>query len=506
MLFTILFGLSMDYEVFLLSRIREEWLRTGDNATVGGRRPGPDRPGHHRGRRHHVLRLRLVRDRRPAGAQGVRPRPGRRRAHRRHHRPHGARAGHDGAARRRQLVVPQVARPDRPPARRRGRDRAGAPASTCSRSAPVGASGRRADRRRPTRRGRRRACPGIGTTRPGWRASSPGGRRRRGTPLATSRSTPCGQADGKPARRAARPSRTIRVLPVDGVEVAGRRAHPGTPGSRSNGRAATGTLQRIRWALHRARSNAGSPHVARLGVDEHRPAGAGEDVLGRDVAVDDRPAAPTALVPHPPDGGGEVGVGAATAPKYGSTRMTAKTADASKVRARLGRRRCGGVRARPSRRPRSPARPASASPASSRVFHDGAVLVGRDERPARRRVEGHQSGPQSRRQVGGERQPRRLEAGPLPPEHPHRALDAQAREGALGHHGTVGPVDAATSPTTRRRRAGPSAGPGCRPRPGGATTRAARATAAGRQVGAPGQSGGGVGRGPKSRRRHRRRP
>jgi len=32
MLFTILFGLSMDYEVFLLSRIREEWLKTGDNA------------------------------------------------------------------------------------------------------------------------------------------------------------------------------------------------------------------------------------------------------------------------------------------------------------------------------------------------------------------------------------------------------------------------------------------------------------------------------------------
>ena len=33
-LFTILFGLSMDYEVFLLSRIREEFLRTGDNATA----------------------------------------------------------------------------------------------------------------------------------------------------------------------------------------------------------------------------------------------------------------------------------------------------------------------------------------------------------------------------------------------------------------------------------------------------------------------------------------
>ena len=31
-MFPILFGLSMDYEVFLLSRIREEFVRTGDNA------------------------------------------------------------------------------------------------------------------------------------------------------------------------------------------------------------------------------------------------------------------------------------------------------------------------------------------------------------------------------------------------------------------------------------------------------------------------------------------
>jgi putative drug exporter of the RND superfamily len=30
-MFAILFGLSMDYEVFLLSRIREEYVRTGDN-------------------------------------------------------------------------------------------------------------------------------------------------------------------------------------------------------------------------------------------------------------------------------------------------------------------------------------------------------------------------------------------------------------------------------------------------------------------------------------------
>ena len=34
MMFAILFGLSMDYEVFLISRVREEYLRTGDNATA----------------------------------------------------------------------------------------------------------------------------------------------------------------------------------------------------------------------------------------------------------------------------------------------------------------------------------------------------------------------------------------------------------------------------------------------------------------------------------------
>jgi RND superfamily putative drug exporter len=36
-LFVILFGLSMDYEVFLLSKIREEYDRCGDNALAVGR-------------------------------------------------------------------------------------------------------------------------------------------------------------------------------------------------------------------------------------------------------------------------------------------------------------------------------------------------------------------------------------------------------------------------------------------------------------------------------------
>ena len=46
----------------------------------------------------------FVLERRPR-RQAVRRRPGRRRAHRRHHRPHGARARHHGAARRPQLVA-----------------------------------------------------------------------------------------------------------------------------------------------------------------------------------------------------------------------------------------------------------------------------------------------------------------------------------------------------------------------------------------------------------------
>jgi RND superfamily putative drug exporter len=38
MMFAILFGLSMDYEVFILSRVREEWVATGDptGSVVGG--------------------------------------------------------------------------------------------------------------------------------------------------------------------------------------------------------------------------------------------------------------------------------------------------------------------------------------------------------------------------------------------------------------------------------------------------------------------------------------
>ena len=128
MMFAILFGLSMDYEVFLLSRIREEYDRTGDNADGGGRRTRLDRAGHHRRGPHHGDGLRELRPRRRHHDQALRPRARHRHPGRRHRRPHGAGAGGDGTTRRPQLVVPGLARPHHPaPARR-----SAAPTSTPS--------------------------------------------------------------------------------------------------------------------------------------------------------------------------------------------------------------------------------------------------------------------------------------------------------------------------------------------------------------------------------------
>ena len=115
-MFTILFGLSMDYEVFLLSRIREEWLPHGRQLDRRGRRVGRDRPHHHRRGGHHVLRLRLVRHQGPAAhLEGLRPRSGRRGADRRHARAHGARAVDHGDPRTGELVdaaLPPALHPD----------------------------------------------------------------------------------------------------------------------------------------------------------------------------------------------------------------------------------------------------------------------------------------------------------------------------------------------------------------------------------------------------------
>ena len=78
-LFAIVFGLSMDYEVFIISRIHEEWLRRRD-AT---RRHPPRHEHHgtadHGGGHDHDLRLRVVRARGQPRRQAVRDQPGQRR-------------------------------------------------------------------------------------------------------------------------------------------------------------------------------------------------------------------------------------------------------------------------------------------------------------------------------------------------------------------------------------------------------------------------------------------
>ena len=136
-MFPILFGLSMDYEVFLLSRIREEYVRTGDNAESVARGLAGTGRVDHLGRADHDRRLPQLRRQPGAVAEDARPRPGRRDPHRRHHRPDGAGAGHDGAARQGQLVAPRLARPGPAP-----REPSRAPPTT--------------PRPRPTRRARSR--------------------------------------------------------------------------------------------------------------------------------------------------------------------------------------------------------------------------------------------------------------------------------------------------------------------------------------------------------------
>ena len=122
MSFAILFGLSMDYEVFILSRVREEWLRTNDaresvikgvgatarvitsaaaimTAVFGGFLLG-DQP---------VVKM--------VGLALARGRPARR-----HGDPSDPRAVHDGHVQPGQLVAAGVARPDTPQRRHRGRE------------------------------------------------------------------------------------------------------------------------------------------------------------------------------------------------------------------------------------------------------------------------------------------------------------------------------------------------------------------------------------------------
>ena len=167
-MFCVLFGLSMDYEVLLLSRMQEAYRRHGDNTeavaeglsrtarVITGR--GAD----------HGLRVLVVRARGHGDDQEHRRRDGDRGADRRDDRADAPGPGDDAAARRLELVGPGSAGPVRLPARvqpRRGRGGR--------------ARGRAATRRRPRRvRGRAQASPRAAHAR-AVSSKGPSGRRLR---------------------------------------------------------------------------------------------------------------------------------------------------------------------------------------------------------------------------------------------------------------------------------------------------------------------------------------
>ena len=124
MLFAIVFGLSMDYEVFLLSRIREEWDRTGDSrrSVADGLAATAKVITAAAAIMVVVFGSFLLEIDRVAQADGRRLGDGD--PPRRHRRPHGARARDDGAARRQELVAAALARPHPAEHRRRGPRRA----------------------------------------------------------------------------------------------------------------------------------------------------------------------------------------------------------------------------------------------------------------------------------------------------------------------------------------------------------------------------------------------
>ncbi len=102
---SVLFGLSMDYQVFLVSRMYEEWLETGDNRRAVRVGLAETSRVINLGRRHHDLRLPRLRPQRRPCHRHVRHRARRRRRPGRLRPAHPPGARPDAPARRRQLVA-----------------------------------------------------------------------------------------------------------------------------------------------------------------------------------------------------------------------------------------------------------------------------------------------------------------------------------------------------------------------------------------------------------------
>ena len=95
----ILFGLAMDYQVFLVTRMREDYVHGAHRPERRHHRIPARRPGRHRGRHHHDQRVRRVHPLRPVLHPADRLRAGLRRAGGRLRRPDDPRSGRHVAAR-----------------------------------------------------------------------------------------------------------------------------------------------------------------------------------------------------------------------------------------------------------------------------------------------------------------------------------------------------------------------------------------------------------------------
>ena len=118
LIFGLVFGLSIDYAVFLLSRMREHYDAHGDNAAAVDFGLSPHRRGDHRRGGDHDGRLHRLRRRPDRDRQPARRRPHGRRHPRRHRRPHRPPAGPDAPARRPGLVAAEAARAGDPETQR----------------------------------------------------------------------------------------------------------------------------------------------------------------------------------------------------------------------------------------------------------------------------------------------------------------------------------------------------------------------------------------------------
>ena len=109
MMFAILFGLSMDYEVFLISRIREEYLKDGNTSRAVADGLAKTARVITAAAAIMVVVFLVVRHLERGLPEAVRDRSGVGDLPRRHDRPDGSGAGRDAAARQVELVDPQLA-------------------------------------------------------------------------------------------------------------------------------------------------------------------------------------------------------------------------------------------------------------------------------------------------------------------------------------------------------------------------------------------------------------